>query len=242
MSETENFNSTSWNGWKDIPAGHGQAVSAVFALREHTDRYRAELVAARNEWETAKTSSQQIYDSDTASARKQCEDERTRFTNECSSDVQTTENRRNVTNTVMNACNNFVSNLPKNGAEKAISAAKGTIPSVESYQKDVARAISEKVKAYQTLRDCQIAEAERVRNDKLDKARTEQIDRDTQAEHRFDAKGKTIREKGQADICSGFNKATVKAYQQEINTDIVVLNGSGDFIISEQTPTSFFIL
>ena len=218
MSETENFNSTSWNGWKDIPAGHGQAVSAVFALREHTDRYRAELVAARNEWETAKTSSQQIYDSDTASARKQCEDERTRFTNECSSNVQTTENRRKVTNTVMNACNNFVSNLPKNGAEKAISAAKGAIPSVESYQKDVARAISEKVKAYQTLRDCQIAEAERVRNDKLDKARTEQIDRDTQAEHRFDAKGKTIREKGQADICSGFNKATVKAYQQEIKS------------------------
>ena len=218
MSETENFNSTSWNGWKDIPAGHGQAVSAVFALREHTDRYRAELVAARNEWETAKTSSQQIYDSDTASARKQCEDERTRFTNECSSNVQTTENRRKVTNTVMNACNNFVSNLPKNGAEKAISAAKGAIPSVESYQKDVARAISEKVKAYQTLRDCQIAEAERVRNDKLDKARTEQIDRDTQAEHRFDAKGKTIREKGQADIGSGFNKATVKAYQQEIKS------------------------
>lgn len=130
MSETENFNSTSWNGWKDIPAGHGQAVAAVFALREHTDRYRAELVDARNEWEAAKTSSQQIYDSDTASASKQCEDERTRFTNECSSNVQITENRRNVTNTVMNACNNFVSNLPKNGAEKAISAAKGAIPSV----------------------------------------------------------------------------------------------------------------
>ena len=57
-----------------------------------------------------------------------------------------------------------------------------------------------------------------MRNDKLDKARTEQIDRDTQAEHRFDAKGKTIREKGQADIGSGFNKATVKAYQQEIKS------------------------
>lgn len=218
MSETENFNSTSWNGWKDIPAGHGQAVAAVFALREHTDRYRAELVEARNEWEAAKASSQQIYDSDTASARKQCEDERTRFTNECNSNVQTTESRRNVANTVMNACNNFVNNLPKNGAEKAISAAKGAIPIVESSQGDLSRAISDKVRAYQTLRDCQIAEAERVRNDKLDKARTEQIDRDTQAEHRFDAKGKTIREKGQADISGGFNKATVKAYQQEIKS------------------------
>lgn len=218
MSETENFNSTSWNGWKDIPAGHGQAVAAVFALREHTDRYRAELVEARNEWEAAKASSQQIYDSDTASARKQCEDERTRFNNECSSNVQTTEGRRNIANTVMNACNNFVNNLPKNGAEKAISAAKGAIPSVESSQGELSRAISDKVRAYQTLRDCQIAEAERVRNDKLDKARTEQIDRDTQAEHRFDAKGKTIREKGQADISGGFNKATVKAYQQEIKS------------------------
>lgn len=218
MSETENFNSTSWNGWKDIPAGHGQAVAAVFALREHTDRYRAELVEARNEWEAAKASSQQIYDSDTASARKQCEDERTRFNNECNSNVQTTEGRRNIANTVMNACNNFVNNLPKNGAEKAISAAKGAIPSVESSQGELSRAISDKVRAYQTLRDCQIAEAERVRNDKLDKARTEQIDRDTQAEHRFDAKGKTIREKGQADISGGFNKATVKAYQQEIKS------------------------
>lgn len=218
MSETENFNSTSWNGWKDIPAGHGQAVAAVFALREHTDRYRAELVEARNEWEAAKASSQQIYDSDTASARKQCEDKRTRFNNECSSNVQTTEGRRNIANTVMNACNNFVNNLPKNGAEKAISAAKGAIPSVESSQGELSRAISDKVRAYQTLRDCQIAEAERVRNDKLDKARTEQIDRDTQAEHRFDAKGKTIREKGQADISGGFNKATVKAYQQEIKS------------------------
>ena len=218
MSETENFNSTSWNGWKDIPAGHGQAVAAVFALREHTDRYRAELVEARNEWEAAKASSQQIYDSDTASARKQCEDERTRFNNECSSNVQTTEGRRNIANTVMNACNNFVNNLPKNGAEKAISAAKGAIPSVESSQGELSRAISDKVRAYQTLRDCQIAEAERVRNDKLDKARTEQINRDTQAEHRFDAKGKTIREKGQADISGGFNKATVKAYQQEIKS------------------------
>ena len=218
MIETENFNSTSWNGWKDIPAGHGQAVAAVFALREHTDRYRAELVEARNEWEAAKASSQQIYDSDTASARKQCEDERTRFNNECSSNVQTTEGRRNIANTVMNACNNFVNNLPKNGAEKAISAAKGAIPSVESSQGELSRAISDKVRAYQTLRDCQIAEAERARNDKLDKARTEQIDRDTQAEHRFDAKGKTIREKGQADISGGFNKATVKAYQQEIKS------------------------
>ena len=218
MIETENFNSTSWNGWKDIPAGHGQAVAAVFALREHTDRYRAELVEARNEWEAAKASSQQIYDSDTVSARKQCADERARFTNECNSNVQTTESRRNIANTVMNACNNFVNNLPKNGAEKAISAARGAIPSVESSQGDLSRAISDKVRAYQTLRDCQIAEAERVRNDKLDKARTEQIDRDTQAEHRFDAKGKTIREKGQADISGGFNKATVKAYQQEIKS------------------------
>ena len=218
MSETENFNSTSWNGWKDIPAGHGQAVAAVFALREHTDRYRAELVEARNEWEAAKASSQQIYDSDTASARKQCEDERTRFNNECSSNVQATEGRRNIANTVMNACNNFVNTLPKNGAEKAISAAKEAIPSVESSRGELSRAISDKVRAYQTLRDCQIAEAERVRNDKLDKARTEQIDRDTQAEHRFDAKVKTIREKGQADISGGFNKATVKAYQQEIKS------------------------
>lgn len=216
MSETEKFNSTSWNGWKDISVGHDQAVTAVLALKTHTDHYRAELVDARNEWKAAKTSSQQIYDSDIANARKQYEDEHTRFINEWNSNVQTTENRRNVINTVINACNEFVRSLPHTGAEKAISAAKESIPSVESSQREVFNAINEKVRAYQTLRDCQIAEAERVRNDKLDKARTEQIDRDTQAEHRFDEKDKDIREKGQADICEGFNKATLKAYQQEI--------------------------
>lgn len=62
-----------WNNWKDMPAGHGQAMTAMFALRTHTDAFLSELTSARKEWEDAKASSQQIYDSVTSSARKQCE-------------------------------------------------------------------------------------------------------------------------------------------------------------------------
>lgn len=68
-----------WNNWKDMPAGHGQAMTAMFALRTHTDAFLSELTSARKEWEDAKASSQQIYDSVTSSARKQCEDDRQRF-------------------------------------------------------------------------------------------------------------------------------------------------------------------
>ena len=86
VSKQPELNSTStskpWNGWKEIPAGHEQAMAAMVALRSHTDSFLGELTATRKEWEDAKRGSQQIYDSVTSSARKQCEDERQRYTSE----------------------------------------------------------------------------------------------------------------------------------------------------------------
>lgn len=222
VSKQPELNSTStskpWNGWKEIPAGHEQAMAAMVALRSHTDSFLGELTATRKEWEDAKRGSQQIYDSVTSSARKQCEDERQRYTSECENNIKNTENRRSAVNNIVTACNNLINNMPKTGADGAISAARGGMSSVESRQRDVTAAISLKVQAYRTLCNCQIAESERTRNDKLDKARTEQIDRDTQAERRFEAKYKNICDSRRTDIREGFNKTTVHAYRQEIKS------------------------
>lgn len=207
-----------WNNWKDMPAGHGQAMTAMFALRTHTDAFLSELTSARKEWEDAKASSQQIYDSVTSSARQQCEDDRQKFNNECQNNIQATEARRNTANAIVNACNYFINNMPKKGADGAIGAARGAMSAVDGTNGNVQNAISAKIQAYRELCNCQIAEAERVRNDKLDRARTEQIDRDTQAERRFEAKHRSICESRRSDIQSGFNKASLHAYQQEIKS------------------------
>lgn len=208
----------SWNNWKNIPVGHGQAMAAMFALRSHTDAFLSELTEARKEWEDAKSSSKQIYDSVTSSAIQQCEDERQRFTSECENNIKNTESRRNTVSTIMNAYNNFINYTQKSGANNMLDAAHGDISSVESRQGDVTKAISSKIQAYRTLCNCQIAESERIQNDKLDKARTEQIDRDTQAERRFEAKHKSICDTYRSDISDGFNKSTIHAYQQGIKS------------------------
>lgn len=203
-----------WNNWKDIPTGHRQAMAALVALRSHTDAFKGELASARKEWEDAKSSSQQIYDSVTASARKQFEDEKSRFTSECDNNVRKTEARSSVVATVVNACNDFTNNV--SGSAKR--AAENAMGSVRSRQTEVIAAISAKVQAYRELCNLHIAESERVRNDKLDKARTEQIDRDTQAERRFEAKRKNICDTRRDDIDVGFNKSTIHAYQSEIKS------------------------
>lgn len=214
----ESGEENSWNNWKNIPAGHKQGMTAMLALRRHTDTFHKELTRARKEWEDAKSNSQKIYDSVTSGARKQCEDECNKFKSECTSAVANTEGRGNTVNRLVNACNYFIEQMPKKGADGAISAARGGMSVVESRQKEVMEAISSKVQAYRTLCDCQIAEAERIRNDNLDKARAEQIERDTQAEQRFEIKNKDICDKRRSDISAGFNKAAIHAYQQEIRS------------------------
>lgn len=205
----------SWNNWKSIPAGHNQAMAAMRSLRSHTDDFLRELNGARKEWEDAKSSSQQIYDSVTSSARKQFEDEKNGFTSECENNVRSTEARSGVVTTVVNACNNYFTNNVTGAANSAASSAMGA---VKTRQNEVMAAINSKVRAYRELCNLHIAESERIRNDKLDKARTEQIDRDTQAERRFEAKRKSICDTRRSDISTGFNKSTIHAYQSEIRS------------------------
>lgn len=218
MNETENFNSMSWNGWKDIPTGHNQAVTAISTLREHIDSMRTNLEMAHDQFKTAKDSSQQTYDTEVQYAHIVCKTDQERFTKECESNVEATQNRKNATSVIIGACNSFVNNLPKESSQKVISAAREAIQTVNSREGRVFGAISNKVRAYQVLRDCQIAEAETTRNEKIDKARRDQINRDTYAEHEFAEKRRIICEKGQLDIRNGFNKTALREYQQKIKS------------------------
>ena len=206
-----------WMGWKDIPVGHKQAITAMVALKHHTTAFKQELAATRKEWDDAKEESQKIYDSVTASARSQCEDECKSFSNECDSDIKATEQRRGKVTSIVQGCEFFIGNLPAQ-ATSVKAQANGVMSRVRSSQGEVLKAIDAKIRAFSALRDCKIADSERVRNDKLDKARREQIDRDNQAEHRFETKNKNICVERRDDIYTGFNKATIKAYAQEVKS------------------------
>lgn len=203
-----------WGGWNKLPIGHSQGITIISTLRNHSDAFLHELVATRKECEDAKSNSQQIYDSVTASARRQCDDAKRGFQNECDNNIRSTEARRGVVANVVNACNAFTSNL----SGDAQYAAREAMDSVNSSQREVLNAISHKIRMYQELCNIKIADAERECNNKLDKARKEQINRDTQAEHRFEARRKNICEIRNSDICNGFNKTTIHAYQAEIKS------------------------
>ena len=206
-----------WNNWKNIPVGHGQAMAAMFALRSHTDAFRGELTGARKEWEDAKTSSQQIYDSAISNASLQYENEKRQLTTECENNIKNSEARSKAVDQVVSDCNSFINDISGVHASAA-SVARGGMSLVKKSQSEITSIISSKVQTYRTLCDCLIAESQRTRNDKFDKARAEQIDRDTQAEHQFEAKRKNICDTHRADISEGFNKATVCNYQQEIKS------------------------
>lgn len=203
---------SSWSNWKSIPAGHNQAVTALSELRGHSSEFLNELTAARKEWEDAKTKSQETYSTVTSHARAQCEKDKQDYSNECSRDISATESRSGTAQKVLSVCNDFVSNM----ADSVKPTAQTHLNNVERQKDDVMKAINAKRHAYQELCRFRIAQAERIQNDRIDKARKEQIDRDTQSERRFQAKRKIVCDTYQADIEKGFNKSTIHEYQSEI--------------------------
>ncbi|MCD7822953.1 MAG: hypothetical protein LUG86_02875 [Oscillospiraceae bacterium] len=204
-----------WMNWRDMPYGHKKSTTALMALKQHTSAFRQELANARKEYERDKTQSQQIYDSEVLSANRECESSKKRFQEECNKNVNATESRRNPAKNIFQGCELFQSRIPEKASavRGAVSASMG---SVRKANDTVQKAIDRKINAYKTLRDCCIAEAERARNEKIEKARSEQIERDKQIERRFEIRNRSICEERRADIASGFNKATVKAYAQGV--------------------------
>ena len=204
----------SWKDWKNIPAGNEQAITAMVELREHVDAFRNELKRARQSWTEEKMASQKIFESVTTAARNQCESDKNRIQGEYQNNVNSVQRRKNTAGEVVTECNSFLKDIP--AVEAVKKAARDKIRFVENDLTEVEHFLEIKKGLYRQLYDVQMATADRQRNDKLDKARREQIDRDNQADRRFEIKNKEIRDHCQKEIEEGFNKATVHAYGQEI--------------------------
>ncbi len=215
-SKNENAGDLTYSSenWKDMPAGHRQSLAAITTLRNEADSFRKKLTSARKEWEGAKANSQKTYDSVVSTARKQCEDLCNGYMNDRDNDISATQDRRGTVTAVVNACEFFIKSVDL----AARSDAEDEMKNVNKRRSEVMNALESKEQAYRELCDCLIAEAEGVRNEKLDQARTEQIDRDSQAEHRYEVKHKSICESGREDIEKEFGKASVQAYKQEITS------------------------
>lgn len=207
-----------WNNWKRIPTGHRQAMAAVLALKNHTDDFLNELVNARNEWEERKKNSQETFDSVVNQARNQFDNEKKKLTDECQNQIEATKTRQSKTDTIINACKYFIGNLPKKGADSATFAAKTVYSRVEEDQNQLCKAIAAKVDAYQALCNLEVTDAERRRNDKLNRGKTEQIERDKASERNFEVKRKRICENRQTDIDQGFNRTMTHEYKQKVES------------------------
>lgn len=209
-------NHSDWNNWREMSVGHNQAITAIQELLGHTDAFKKELKNARKEWQSAKEHSQQIYTSVSTSATTQCEEEKAKYESECQAAVKLQEDRKSKLKSVYDICSNFVDNVPSQKTGGAHQAARYGLNRVESAQSDARKALDAKKQAYLNLKNCQIVESERLRNEKIDKARTEQIDRDNQAEHKYEAQSRSICESRRSDIAKGFGKEQIRTYSQEV--------------------------
>lgn len=218
----EVMDTRSWDNWNNLPPGHGQAMTAMLALRSHADDCLRKLTAARKEWEDAKLNSQNTCDSAITAAKQQHEDNLKKFQIEHENNIKDTQERQKKIQVIADACNNFINNIQRKGSSRVISAitkaARQGMASVESSLNEVTVAIDAKSQASADLLNCQIAESKRVRNDNLDKARTQQINRDTQAERKFNDNYENIRDTFRRDMHDGFHKDALHAYLQEMKS------------------------
>lgn len=205
---------TASSDWKDMDAGHEKSLAAVLTLREEADLFRAKLGQARNEWESAKVSSQKTFDSVVASARKQCDDASKSYISARDNDISTTQGRRSKVDSIMSSCEAFVDSIEG----RAHSEASSELNNAKEKRNKVFSALSAKEKALRDYCDCLIADAEKERNAKLDKARAEQIERDSQSEHKYESEHKRLCEAGRQNIEKKFSQTAVHAYIQELNS------------------------
>lgn len=203
--------------WTKLPEGHTQAVGILSALCQSSDAFLKKLVETKDTWDRSKARSQEIYASVAADIKKRWEDEHKKYTSECNDAVAATRARGQITTRVVDACDTFIGGLPGK-AEEAIVAARVEMETVREGKSEVIKAIEAKVQAYKNLCSFQVAESERVRNEQLDKAREELLERETQSEHEFEAKRKSVCDSGCKDIEKVFGKGSIQAYRQGIKS------------------------
>lgn len=212
----------SWNHWKTLPVGHGKAIAALSALRSHTDGFLDELAQTRQEWEAAKSSSQRQYDSAISAAQKQWEKECAEYEEAHNSIITNLASREQtgagILQNAARACQEIIRRMPSGGVGRRYNAIHDAMRSVEDRQEEIKKALQLKRQAYKSLYECQIAESERNRNEKLDNVRAEQIERDAQIERQFEDRRKNVCDIWNSDIGNGFDKVSLHAYRQELES------------------------
>ena len=202
--------------WEDIPVGHKQAVTIMTLMRDQAVNFRVELAESRSEYQKGLKENLRRYDNAKTQIMNQFEEEKLSYTNECNKNVEETEARKTSADLVRSAYVSFVSNLPKGlDSEKLVEERSGR-SIVDIDHSEVMNAINAKVQAYKTLCKCQISEAERKRNERLDKAKEEYIDADVQIKNRFETKYEKVRESQKEAVNIGFNKDRIRTYLNKI--------------------------
>ncbi|MBQ9890293.1 MAG: ribosomal protein L7/L12 [Firmicutes bacterium] len=218
QADSENVDIAPWNNWSTRAHGHGQSMLAVTELKKHVNSFNEDLNRVRKEWNDAIAAHQQNYDFAVQAARQKCDKEKNAFENECKQSVQQTENRRRPLNNVVSASANLANSDAIKKISGAATAATNGYNAVKSLQGAVDKAISDKCNAYRQLKEAKIAESERECNDTIDRARKQQIASDNESDRVFDTKNKKTIKDGTREFARGFNKATLKAYAQEIRS------------------------
>ena len=203
-----------WGGWAAMPDGHNKAVTAMRALRDRSNHFRSELNRVRQDLADEKDNSQRIYESVTENARQTCSNDSNRAAAECTANLDRAERARNRVSSVLNSSNYFVNNLPK--VNSVIQAASTQDAVAKQQAAVVYEKIAKKAELYKKLRNAKITTAERIRQDKIDKARKEQIDRDEQSERKFKLLNQQLQDECRQDVEAGFNKETTSAYVRDV--------------------------
>ncbi len=204
----------SFGAWQKLPAGHEKAVAALRELRDCTGLFGQRLKEARQEWQSARVNSQQIYESDVKIAKLECEQEQLEtYQEHINNDAKEWE-RKGRMDAMVKAAEAFVNAIPAKGTMAARGQADLEMERVRELHFNGYGASNAVLAALGRLQECRKAEAERTRNEKLDRVRKEQIERDTASERAFQEKSRRICEEGNRDLAAGFEQKVIRGFCQ----------------------------
>lgn len=204
---------SAWNGWREKETSHDLAITAISSLRDYSAAYLSELVSLRNKWGAAKKESQEIFESVMQNIRTTLQDNKKSYESSYASSIKESDEEENRIKAISNACNNFLNEIPAN-LSAARSKVGESMQPISNHFNYIAQMKKQERNALAAKRDTLIAEAEREANSKADKAREEQIARDTQADREYQEKKEVAKKKRRADIAAGMNQKDVKSYTQ----------------------------
>lgn len=220
-----------WGNWDSIPTGHHQAIVAMFNLRNRADKTRKQLSSLRKELNLDIEDNAKEYDSVLKKINIDLEKERKRLYSNCESDVNRISKFGGYfISKVTSYCETFKDDISKSGISDALQAYNNGLSIINSKERDVLAAANAEVNARQQLYYCQVADLDRTRNERINVAKQQQLDKDKTAQRRFNTRYNNICESFKNDVNIGFNKSTIHAYQQRIKS-------SGFNVVNYECPT-----